>query len=130
MPIRPEARKESAAMHVGRPPLVPEFLHRSLERTLALAASFGYVEHRGVLGVLRESLIESFLQPLLVPPYCAGTGVVVDSLGCQSGQCDIIIWDDSISRPLYSARGAGIYLVESVVAVLEVKSRLDGDGVR
>lgn len=120
----------SPSADAGRPPIVTEFLHRSLERTLALAASFGYVEHRGVMGLLRESLIESFLEPLLVPPYRAGTGVIVDSVGSQSGQCDLIIWDDSISRPLYTARGAGIYLIESVVAVVEVKSRLDTDGIR
>src|SRR5947209_11127465 len=106
-------------------PLVPEFLRRSLDRVLSLARGFGYVEDEGVLGVLRESLIESFLEPLLMPPYRAGTGVVIDSKGRQSGQCDIIIWDDSIFRPLYTARGAGIYFIESVIAVLEVKSTLE-----
>ena len=101
-----------------------DFLIRSLETVLSLADSFGYVEHAGVLGVLRESLIEMFLEPLLMPPYKAGTGVIVDSRGNQSGQCDVIIWDDSIFRPLYSARGAGIFLIESVVGVIEVKSTL------
>jgi hypothetical protein len=103
---------------------VPEYLQASLDRVFSLAKGFGYVEHRGVKGVLRESLIESFLEPLLMPPYRAGTGVVIDCKGKQSGQCDIIIWDDSIFRPLYSARGAGIYFIESVVAVMEVKSTL------
>ncbi|MDB5346334.1 MAG: hypothetical protein JWP89_4711 [Schlesneria sp.] len=65
-----------------------------------------------------------------MPPYRAGTGVVVDCQGQQSGQCDIIIWDDSIFRPLYSARGAGIYFIESVVAVIEVKSKLTRESVR
>ena len=107
-----------------------EFLVSSLETVVGLAESFGCVEHGGVKGVLRESLIDLFLDPLLMPPYKAGTGVIVDSKGGQSGQCDVIIWDDSIFRPIYSARGAGIYLIESVVAVIEVKSRLEHDSIR
>jgi hypothetical protein len=109
---------------------VPEFLRASLDRVIALSNGFGDVEHEGVKGVLRESLIESFLEPLLMPPYRAGTGVIIDCKGRQSGQCDIIIWDDSIFRPLYSARGAGIYFIESVMAVLEVKSTLTRDSFR
>ncbi|MBI4492859.1 MAG: hypothetical protein HY690_08720 [Chloroflexi bacterium] len=107
-----------------------EFFVESLETVVSLARSFGYVEHAGVNGVLRESLIERFLDHLLMPPYKAGTGVIVDSKGRQSGQCDVIIWDDGIFRPLYSARGAGIYLIESVVAVIEVKSTLKRDSIK
>ena len=110
-------------------PLVLEFLRCSLERIMAMSDSFGSVKDEGVMGVLRESLIESFLEPMLMPPYKAGTGIVTDSKGLQSGQCDIIIWDDSIFRPLYSARGAGIYLIESVVAVMEVKSTVRRNSV-
>ncbi len=111
-------------------PLPIEYLRQSLDGLLSLATSFGHVEHAGVMGVLRESLIESFLEPLLMPPYRAGSGVVVDSQGKQSGQCDIVIWDDSIFRPLYTARGAGIYLIESVVAFIEVKSTLTRDAFK
>ena len=110
-------------------PLVLEFLRCSLERIMAMSDSFGSVKDEGVMGVLRESLIESFLEPMLMPPYKAGTGIVTDSKGHQSGQCDIVIWDDSIFRPLYSARGAGIYLIESVVAVMEVKSTVRRNSV-
>lgn len=110
--------------------LFPEFLAQSLNRVLSLAQMFGYVEDDGVMGVLRESLIEAFLEPLLMPPYRAGTGVIIDSKGNQSGQCDIIIWDDSIFRPLYTARCAGIYLIESVVAILEIKSTLKKEHFR
>jgi hypothetical protein len=110
--------------------LALEFLRRSLDRLASLADVFGYVEHDGVMGVLRESLLETFLEPLLMPPYKAGTGVVIDSCGNQSGQCDIIVWDDSIFRPLYEARGAGIHFIEAVVAVIEVKSTLTRDSVR
>ena len=101
---------------------VPDFLACSLDRITSMARGFGYVEDEGVKGVLRESLVESFLEPLLMPPYRAGTGVIIDCKGHQSGQCDIIIWDDSIFRPLYMARGAGIFFVEAVVGVLEIKS--------
>src|SRR5260221_3511536 len=110
--------------------LVQQFFIRSLDKRMALVEAFGSVEHEGVVGVLRESLVEAFVEPLLMPPYRAGTGVIVDSVGNQSGQCDIVIWDDSIFRPLYEARGAGIHFIEAVVAVIEVKSTLNRDSVR
>ena len=110
--------------------LVNEFLRHSLDGIVSLAECFGYVEDEGVMGVLRESLIHSLLEPLLMVPYRVGTGVVVDSKGHQSGQCDVIIWDDSIFSPLYYSRGTGIYLIESVVAVLEIKSTLNRNSLR
>jgi hypothetical protein len=102
----------------------------SLGRVLALARSLSGLDHPGVKGLLREGLIESFFEPLLVPSYRAGTGVIIDSKGVQSGQCDVVIWDDSIFRPIIMTRGAGLFPVESVVAVIEIKSVVDREAVR
>lgn len=108
----------------------PAFFKTSLDQVMSFATVLGNVEHDGVMGVLREGLIEALIQPLLMAPYKAGTGVIIDAVGNQSGQCDIIVYDESIFHPLYLNRGAGIYPIESVMAVLEIKSTLKLDSIR
>ena len=109
----------------GERPLAESLFIRGIGNMLGMSHTVGDLENSGVMGLLREVLLASLIEPLLVPPYKAGTGVIVDSRGHQSGQCDIIVWDDSIFRPVYSVRGAGIYAIESVVLVVEVKSTLE-----
>lgn len=99
-------------------------------RALHFAETVGDLEHAGLKGLFREALVEEVLLPLLPTPYKVGTGVVIDHTGEQSNQADVIIWDDSISPPLYQARGAGIYAIESVVSTIEIKSEIDADAVR
>jgi hypothetical protein len=102
-------------------------LAASVAGVVRLSQALTDVEHAGTLGLLREALVESVICPLLQPPYKAATGVVIDCEGKQSGQCDIIIWDDSIFRPFYFARGAGLFGIESVLATIEVKSTLTSE---
>lgn len=111
-------------------PLAESLFIRGIANMLGLSRTLGDLENSGVIGLLREALLGSLIEPLLVPPYKAGTGVIVDSKGHQSGQCDIIVWDDSIFRPVYSVRGAGIYAIEAVVLVVEVKSMLKLESYR
>ena len=91
---------------------------------VSMAKHLSSLEHGGVKGLLREALLDAVLRPMLPTPYKAGTGVIVDVQGRQSGQCDLIIWDDSILAPLYMAGNAGLFPIEAVVAVVEVKSKL------
>jgi len=105
-------------------------LVQTIDNLVALSERLGDVEHPGVKGLLREALIEQFLTPLLPTPFQISSGVIVDSKGHQSGQCDIIVADTSIFRPLYHARGAGLFAIESVVAVIEVKSRITRESIR
>lgn len=102
-------------------------LTAGIDGVIRLSDALSGVGHAGTLGLLREALVESVICPLLPPPLKAATGVVIDCAGNQSGQCDIIIWDDSIFRPFYFARGAGLFGIESVVGTIEVKSTLTSE---
>jgi hypothetical protein len=112
------------------PSISETVITQRLQGLIDLSKKLGGLNHTGVLGLLREALIESFLVPLLVEPYRAASGVIIDTNGRQSGQCDIIVWDNSIIPPLYHARSAGLFGIESVVATIEIKSTLTRDGVR
>jgi hypothetical protein len=101
----------------------------ALHSVARIAAGLKLVDHTGVKGVLREGLVDALISGLLPSPYKAGTGIITDYTGRQSGQCDIVVWDDSIMRPLFITRGTGIFAIESVVAVIEVKSILQRDSI-
>ena len=108
--------------------VVEELLDQAVRNAIQTAERFGGLKHPGVKGLFREALIESVITPMLACPYKAGTGVVVNWHGHESAQNDIIIWDDSIYPPFFAARGAGIYGLKSVVAVIEIKSSLTANG--
>lgn len=85
----------------------------------------GLTEHGTLIGDARETLIQIVLSRILPSAYEIGRGQIVDSLGNRSKQIDIIIARrDSPSLSLLS--GAKIYLIESVLATIEVKSKLEG----
>ena len=72
----------------------------------------------------RETFVRDFLQEVFPSPFRFGAGAVTDAAGTQSGQIDIIIeyrFLPSFPMPGGSDR---LYLAESVVAGVEVKSNL------
>jgi len=86
----------------------------------------GLTDHGVLIGDAREALIQIVLSRILPSAYEIGRGQVVDSLGNRSKQIDIVIARrDSPSLSLLS--GAKVYLIESVLATIEVKSSLVGD---
>lgn len=89
----------------------------------------GSVPHRGIKGRFRELLIDSLLAPWLPPFVGCGTGLIVDGSESSytSGQEDIILYDRSLSPPILASSGApeGVFLSNSTLARVEVKSRLD-----
>jgi hypothetical protein len=85
----------------------------------------GMTEHGTLIGDAREALVQMVLSRILPSAYEIGRGQVVDSQGNKSKQIDIVIARrDSPALTLLS--GAKIYLVESVLATIEVKSKLAG----
>ena len=78
--------------------------------------------HKGEKGSLREAFLVNLIQLFLPCNYGIGSGIVVDRSGRQSVQADIIIYDKKAMPPLLESFGRGVYLVDSVVRVIEVKS--------
>lgn len=84
----------------------------------------GGLEHEGEKGAFREYFVSSLIKPCLPFHFDVGSGVVVDRYGKQSRQSDVIIYDKRMMPPILEVGGRGIYPIDSVMCVLEVKSCL------
>lgn len=95
---------------------------------LELAAHEGTLQHHGLKGRFRELLIDNFLAPWLPPYVGCGTGMIIATENKQrrATQDDVILYDRSLSPPIMASLGApeGIFLYNSVLARIEVKSKL------
>lgn len=82
------------------------------------------IEHRGIKGNYREELLKRYLRELIPSKYSIGTGVIVDANQSQSRQQDFFIYDNGNSPVFLKMEAAQVIPVESVYAVIEVKSVL------
>ena len=74
----------------------------------------------------REEIANSFLSNILPLPYRFGTGDITDISGRRSGQVDIVVEYPFLPSIPSSNGDVRLYLVESVAAVIEVKSDISG----
>jgi len=96
---------------------------------LALGENEAKLQHQGLKGRFRELLIDNLLTPWLPSDIACGTGMIIaaENVVRKSTQDDVIIFDKSLAPPiLASANHApeGVFLYNSVVARIEVKSSL------
>lgn len=96
-------------------------------RSLFLATAG--IEHNGEKGGFREAFVKSLLNQFLPVQFGVGSGVVVDIHGCQSPQVDIVIYDKRRLPPIFERDGSGVYPIDSVVRVIEVKSIVDSSAM-
>lgn len=75
-------------------------------------------------GGQREEAIRKFLSEKLPRRYGISKGFVVSPEGIQSDQCDVIVYDADTSPIFYTDANQEILPIESVYAVIQVKSRL------
>lgn len=109
--------------------LAISLLDAEIENTLRSAESYSNVEHAHTRGRLREIVIDQLLKPLLPPTWDVTTGIICCNDGtisdrAQSGQEDILIYDPNFLPPLLKKKEQAILPIESVIAVIEVKSKL------
>ncbi|RPI84334.1 MAG: hypothetical protein EHM34_03785 [Nitrosopumilales archaeon] len=82
------------------------------------------LNHKLSKGELRELFVSNILKSFLTEQFSIGTGVIINQAGYQSNQTDIIIYDNRILPPFIKEQHIGVYPAESVIATIEVKSRL------
>jgi hypothetical protein len=82
------------------------------------------LRHHGFRGRAREIFVRDLLTPFLSPNIGTCTGVVVDSDGGNSRQIDVIVYDKNLIPSLMFTGEEGIVPIESVLATVEIKSRL------
>jgi len=95
----------------------------TLLETSRISANAGHTLHRGTP---RENLISNFLSTHLSANVSIGTGEIIDHRSApreQRNQFDIVIYRNNYPRLDFG--GVTGFLVESVVATIEVKSLLD-----
>jgi hypothetical protein len=103
-----------------------DFVVKSLEVESKLAGLL--LKHGGELGDAREALIADVLSRILPSAYDIGSGEIIDSYGGRSRQIDIVI-SRRDAPSLLLPGGTRLYLVESVVATIEVKSLVYEEGL-
>ncbi|MEG4504228.1 hypothetical protein QUA81_08950 [Microcoleus sp. F6_B4] len=96
---------------------------------LSLAENERKLKHPGVKGRFRELLIDNILSPWLPPDVLCGTGMILASNNerKEATQDDVVLYAKGICPPILVSKNApeGIFLVNSVLARIEVKSWLN-----
>lgn len=93
----------------------------ALERTVRFAPA---------KGIPAEDLVRRFLSERLPKRYGVGQGTVINDRGDQSRQCDVIVYD-VLACPIVEYHAEHLFLpVESVYAVIEVKSSLTSNELK
>ena len=83
----------------------------------------GHIQDRLSKGEIREADVVQALRPHLHGRYELCKGIVVNALGEQSDPQDIIIVDTHVGPSLYGSGDQRIVPVETVVGVIQIKSR-------
>lgn len=83
----------------------------------------GISYHNGEFGMYRERIVAELLGPLLPKRLSIGTGFIVTKNNNISTQCDLIIYDNT-TTPVFENYDQRFFPVESVVGVVEVKSKM------
>lgn len=89
------------------------------------------LSHHGARGAARELFIKDFLMPFLPPAVGIGTGEIINHMGKCSKQIDVVLYNRGrLPAALVGSGDLGIFPWESVIATIEVKSKLDAKEVR
>jgi hypothetical protein len=105
------------------------FLARA-QAAVGAARSVSSVGHAALKGQLREIVVRGLLRPLLPQGIGIGSGLIISSDGQTSTQQDIILFVADVVPPAVLEGEIGIFPVESVLFVVEVKSHLSATDVR
>ncbi len=84
----------------------------------------GFAEHRPSAGDNREDLVGKFLKEHLPKRFGVSTGLIISHDGMFSNQADLVVVDDQNNAPLYPENRNKLWAVESVYALIEVKTNL------
>ena len=89
-----------------------------------LAKIRAVISHSGVKGEGAEEIVRQFLRDVLPTFLGVGTGIVIDSLGRQSRQIDVVIYDKARTPNFLTSGGPILFPCECVYFAIEVKTNL------
>jgi len=111
--------------------LVREVMIETVRQARELSRIVEAVPHAGLRGQFRESFLARALRPWLPRGMELGTGVIVDEKGTgrEVNEDDIIIYAPDLLPAVLPLVERNIFLLDAVVAHIEVKSTLSPDAL-
>lgn len=97
---------------------------RNLSQSL-VGARKEYGKHSASIGEAAEKAFRDFLAERLPHAFAVGEGFVFEPGGKRGNQHDIIIYDNLHHPRLVSEGKQGLFTVDTVVTIIEVKANLD-----
>lgn len=116
---------QRVTVSASTPGLIGVSLIAQTKERLALA---GILSHPGESGRAREEAIRQHLLEFLPGGLSLETGFVIDALGAQSRQIDLILYFGDY-YPVFRINGLPIVPIEAVIAVFEVKANVSSRAV-
>lgn len=101
-----------------------EYFHHSTNLLKSRYERAAQIEHPLTKGTAREIFIRNFLEDIYPNKYIFGDGEIIDSQDGISNQADVVIYDEKF--PVLEYGPSKHFLVEGVLAHIEVKSNLSG----
>lgn len=91
--------------------------------------SLSSMNHNLSKGQLRELFVNEVLSCFLTDQFGIGSGIIINQAGLQSKQTDILIFDKRVLPPFVSKTSLGVYPIESILGVIEVKTNLTKENI-
>lgn len=98
-------------------------LMSEFQRLMNESKDASLISHPVLKGNIREQGLGRLIAQILPDGWDIGKGQIHDSFGNQSGEIDLIIYNKKIIPPLLFSEKEGIYPIESVLYVFEIKSK-------
>jgi hypothetical protein len=100
-----------------------QWLQNSVSSYEALAKTL--VKHKAEKGRIVEGVVKTALRAILPGRFSIGSGFAINSIGEASSQLDLVIYDAVYNAPIVLEGGTGLFPIECIYGLVEVKSRLD-----
>lgn len=88
------------------------------------------LNHHGLAGQIREIALKNCVFPFLTHSYSCGNGKLIDTYGTISDQLDLVVYQKKAAPPIMFAHELGLFPVECVKYVFEVKSTINATEIR
>lgn len=101
-----------------------DILDNKIQSALSTSSAISNIAHPVVKGSLRENFIAEILKSIIPHHFGVGSGIIIDKWDRSSPQADIIIYDKRQIPPIIDSETNGVFPIDSVHRVIEVKSNL------
>ncbi|WP_342365569.1 DUF6602 domain-containing protein [Pseudomonas sp. CFBP 13727] len=88
------------------------------------------LEHHGLAGQIREIALRNCISPFLTHSFNCGSGKVIDTFRQITDQLDLVVYQKKAAPPIMFAPELGLFPVECVRYVFEVKSTLNATEIK